>query len=108
MCKKLKINGVEKLVPNLFDKKKYIIHIRALDQALKHGLILECVVRKMITFKDYKNCLFSGKTSYRSQLMFRSSLHKIQTSEVNKIALSKDDNKRITIDGIKSLARGHL
>ena len=35
MCKKLKINGVEKLVPNLFDKKKYVIHIRALDPALK-------------------------------------------------------------------------
>ena len=69
--------------------------------------IKKCVVRKTITFEDYKNCLFSGETSYRSQLMFRSSLHKIQTLEVNKIALSKDDNKRITIDGIKSLARGH-
>ena len=45
MCKKLKINGVEKLVPNLFDKKKYVIHIRALDQALKHGLILEKIHR---------------------------------------------------------------
>ena len=32
-CKKLKINGVQKLVPNLFDEKKYVIHIRALDQA---------------------------------------------------------------------------
>ena len=41
MCEKLKINGVEKLVPNLYDKEKYVIHIRALDQALKHGLILE-------------------------------------------------------------------
>ena len=45
MCKKLRINGVEKLVPNLFDKKKYVIHIRALDQALKHGLILEKIHR---------------------------------------------------------------
>ena len=41
MFKKLNISGVEKLVPNLFDKKKYVIHIRALDQALKHGLVLE-------------------------------------------------------------------
>ena len=41
MCEKMKISGVEKLVPNLYDKKKYVIHIRALDQALKHGLILE-------------------------------------------------------------------
>ena len=41
MCKKLKINGVEKFVPKLFDKKKYVIHIRALDQDLKYGLVLE-------------------------------------------------------------------
>ena len=69
--------------------------------------IKKCVVRKMITFEDYKNCLFSGETSYRSQLMFRSSLHKIQTLEVNKLALNKDEDKRITIDGVRSLARGH-
>ena len=40
--------------------------------------------------------------------MFRSSLHKIQTLEVNKIDLNKDDDKRIMIDGISSLARGHF
>ena len=45
MCEKMKINKVKKLVPNLYDKKKYVIHIRALDQALKHGLILEKVHR---------------------------------------------------------------
>ena len=43
MSEKLKINKVEKLVPNLYDKKKYVIHIRALDQALKHGLVLKKV-----------------------------------------------------------------
>ena len=37
MCEKMKINGVEKLVPNLNDKKNYVIHIEALNQALKHG-----------------------------------------------------------------------
>ena len=47
MCKKLKINGVEKMVPNLFNKVRYVIHIRALDQALKHGLILEKIHRAM-------------------------------------------------------------
>ena len=45
MCEKMTINGVEKLVPNLYDKKKYVIHIRALHQALKQGLILEKVHR---------------------------------------------------------------
>ena len=41
MCSKMKINGVEKLIPNLYDKKKYVIHIRALKQVLDHGLIFE-------------------------------------------------------------------
>ena len=30
MCAKMKVNGVEKLIPNLYDKRKYIVHIRAL------------------------------------------------------------------------------
>ena len=45
MCEKLKISGVEKLVPDLYNKSKNVIHIRALDQALKHGLVLERIHR---------------------------------------------------------------
>ena len=45
MCKRMEINKVEKLVPNLCDKKGYVIHIRALDQALHHGFVLERVHR---------------------------------------------------------------
>ena len=43
MCEKMEINKVEKLVPNLYDKRNYVIHMRALNQALKHGLILKRV-----------------------------------------------------------------
>ena len=39
MCKSMVINGVEKLIPSLYYKKRYVIHIRALEQALKHGLV---------------------------------------------------------------------
>ena len=69
--------------------------------------IKKCVVKKTISFEDYKNCLFGGETSYRSQLMFRSSKHEVRTLEVNKLALSRDDDKRIVVNGINSLARGH-
>ena len=41
MYERLKIGWVEKLLSNLFDKKRYVIPIRALDQALEHGLVLE-------------------------------------------------------------------
>ena len=43
MCEKMTIKRVEKMVPNTYDKKNYVIHIRASDQALKHGLIVEKV-----------------------------------------------------------------
>ena len=39
----MKVNGVQKLVSNLYNKKKYVNYIAALDQALKHGLILDKV-----------------------------------------------------------------
>ena len=41
MCERMEINRIEKLVPNLYDKRNYVINIRALDQALSHGFILE-------------------------------------------------------------------
>ena len=39
--------------------------------------------------------------------MFRSKKHKIRTLEVNKLALSREDNKRVSINGIARLAMGH-
>ena len=45
MCEKMEINGVEKLVPNLRDRKNYVIHIQALNQALQHGLRLDRIHR---------------------------------------------------------------
>ena len=41
MWERMEINGVEKLVPNLRDKKNYVIHIQALNQVLQHGLKLD-------------------------------------------------------------------
>ena len=38
LAEKLKIKRVEQLVPDLKCKKRYVIHIKALDQALKHCL----------------------------------------------------------------------
>ena len=39
--KRMKIKKVEKLVANLQDKTKYVIHIRNLKQALNHELVLK-------------------------------------------------------------------
>ena len=69
--------------------------------------IKKCVVKKTISFKDYKRCLLEGRNIHRSQLMFRSKKHNVRTLEVNKLALNRDDDKRVSVDGIASLAMGH-
>ena len=70
--------------------------------------IKKCVVKKTLAFEDYRTCLFNDSTEHRSQLMFRSNKHEIHTIEVNKVALSRDDDKRISKkDGISTFARGH-
>ena len=40
-----KVEKLEKLVANVHDKKKYVIQIRNLKQALNHGLVLKKVDR---------------------------------------------------------------
>ena len=65
--------------------------------------IKKCVVKKTLTFEDYKTCLFSDSTEYRSQLMFRLAKHEVHTIKVNKATLNQDDDKRISRkDGIST------
>ena len=72
--------------------------------------IKKCMVKKTLSFDDYKNCLLNptNESVYRSQLMFRSKNHEVHTVEVNNVAFNRDDDKRIAKkDGISTLARGH-
>ena len=46
-------------------------------------------------FQNFKNCLLNNKTIYRSQERFKSYNHDVYTEEVNKIALSSNDDKRL-------------
>ena len=54
LAERMKIGREEKLVPNLKDKKGYVVHIKALNQALKHGLKLKNVHR-VIEFEQSKS-----------------------------------------------------
>ena len=55
----------------------------------------KCVVKKMTKFDDYKKCLLNDKVIFKSQQRFISNKHDVYTEDVNKIALSNDDDKRI-------------
>ena len=52
-------------------------------------------------FQNFKDCLFIDKNVYRLQQRFKSYNHDVYTEEVNKIALSSDDDKGLqTFDRI--------
>ena len=55
----------------------------------------KCVVKREILFNNYLDSLFKKNVLYRSQQRFRSDHHKVYTEEVNKIAVSSNDDKRI-------------
>ena len=55
----------------------------------------KCVIKQKLMFENFKDCLFNNKTVYRSQKRFKSYNHDLYTEEVNKTALSSNDDKRL-------------
>ena len=55
----------------------------------------KCIIKKMIKFDDYKKCLLNDKVILKSQQRFISNKHDVYTENINKIALSNNDDKRI-------------
>ena len=67
----------------------------------------KCIVKREITFKNYADALFNDEVIIRSQQRFRSDHHRVCTGEVNKIALSSNDDKRIqTFDKVATFLYG--
>ena len=81
MCEKMKINKVEKLVLNLYDKKKYVIHIRALDQALKHRLVLE-KVHQVIEFNQNARIDFNTELRKKAKNEFEKDFFQLANNAV--------------------------
>ena len=55
----------------------------------------KCVIKKMIKFNDYKKCLLNDEVILTSQQRFVSKKHDVYTENINKIALSNNDDKKI-------------
>ena len=78
------------------------------EESKKCKGIKKRVVEKSITHEDYKTCLLTGKEQLRKMNIIRSYEHEVYTEEVNKVALSAEDDKRyIMNDGIHTMAWGH-
>ena len=55
----------------------------------------KCIVKRELASKNYKDCVFNNEVILKSQQRFRSDHHRVYTEEVNKIALSCNDDKRL-------------
>ena len=68
----------------------------------------KCVIKRMIKFNDYKNCLLKDKVLLKFQQRFTSKKHDVYTQNINKLALSNNDDKRIvSSDKITSYPYGY-
>ena len=54
-----------------------------------------CVIKRQIMFENYTDSLFNNNTILKSQLRFKSNHHNVYTEEINKIARSSNDDKRL-------------
>ena len=69
----------------------------------------KCIIKKMIKFNDYKKCLLNAKIILKSQQRFISNKHDVYTENVNKIALSNNDDKRMVLSNkITSYPYGYV
>ena len=67
----------------------------------------KCIIKQRLMFENYKDSLFNDKTILWSQLKFKNDLHNVYTEEVNKIALSSNDDKRLpTFDRVTTYPYG--
>ena len=68
----------------------------------------KCVIKRLIKLDDYKKCLLNGEVILKSQQRFISKKHDVYIENINEIALSNNDDKRIvSSDKIKSYSYGY-
>ena len=53
----------------------------------------KCVKKRRLMVKNYKDCLFNDKIILKSQHRFKSDHHNVYTEQIDKIALSSNDDK---------------
>ena len=88
--------------------KLYALLMACLVELKKCKGIKKSVVKSDITFENYKETLFGRTKALRKMNVIRSYKHEIYSEEVNKVALSGDDDKRIVMsDRIRTLVYGH-
>ena len=59
----------------------------------------KCVIKRILKFNDYKDCLLKNEIILKSQQIFKSEAHDVYTEGINKIVLPSNDDKRLQTFG---------
>ena len=92
LTERMKIGREEKLVPNLKDKKRYVVHIKALDRALNYGLKLK-KVHRVIEFQQSR--------WMKAYIMLNTRLRKDAKNEFEKVFFLIDEQQCLWKDHAK-------
>ena len=87
--------------------KLYANSVEEVGEQKKCKGVKKSTVDKNISLADYRKCLYTGEKQLRSMNVIRSRKHVVYSEQVNKVALSCDDDKRVILDRISTLAIGH-
>ena len=75
--------------------KLYTYKIEKEGEKRKAKGVKKNVIKKSLSFDDYKKCLFTEETVMKEMNILRSKNHEIYSMTVNKVALSANDDKRM-------------
>ena len=85
--------------------KLYTFKVEDKGETRKAKGVKKNVIKKSLSFEDYKKCLFSEEKIMKEMNIIRSQNHDIYSMTVNKVALSANDDKRLICENkINTLA----
>lgn len=88
--------------------KMYSLDIQNEKDVKKSKGVKKYVLDKY-SIASYRNCLFNQSVIYDNMLTFKSKIHEIYTTQLNKVILShKDDKRKIKSDNINTYAWYHF
>ena len=87
--------------------KAYVFKLDDDTEKKKVKATKKCIVKRELIFKNYMDSLFNNEVIIKSQQRFRSDHHRVYMEEVNKIARSSNDDKRLqTFDKVTTFPNG--
>ena len=92
----LMMNGVEKLIPNLYNKKKYVVHHETLRLYEKYGLKITKIHRGIVFHESLWMKSYIDKNTQLRMLTknnFENDFFKLMNNSVHREGIWKDDRK---------------